>query len=132
MAQDFRVYLSKRNIALLYIGRPVDVPIITMENYTKWYGIYLVMPDGTVEAVDPDVSDAAAKKLSFWPYGDHLFHPQLLIQLRKDHGWEVDERALECAGGRWVREHDMMYELVQANPMLNFGGENDCFDEENG
>lgn len=121
----YRMYLSKRNIPLLYVGDPVDVPIITMENYTKWYGIYLVMPDGSVELVKPDLMMVAAESLPFLPFGDHLYHPQLLIQLRRDHGWEVDERAIETAGGRWVREHNSMLETVAANPMLNFRGEND-------
>jgi len=105
---DNTIYLSKRNISLLYIGKPSDKPIITMENYTKWYDVYMVMPDGGVTTVDSDVIFETASQYQskenpcLWV--DHLYHPLLLEKLAEKLNAELDERAQEVAAGRWYYE----------------------------
>jgi len=105
------IYFSKRNIPLLYIGKPVDKPIITLENYTKWYNVYAVMPDGSVSVVDAaDVIEVASQYRSKENPGlliDHLYHPLLLEKLAEKLGMELDERAQEVAAGRWHYESDI-------------------------
>lgn len=125
MSTNNRVYLSNRELPLLYVREPLDKPVLTLENYTKWYHVFLVMPTGVVEVVDPGAEWAANDKLRFHGIVDHLFHPQLLIQLAKDLDVYTDERALECAGGRWLRENDDLAKHVDAYPVLNFNGEHD-------
>lgn len=104
-------YLSKRNLPLLYVGPPGKVPIVTLENYTKWYDIYLVMPDGSVQTVDShlilEVVDEETSKDHPCLWGDHLYHPVLIEKLAKKLGAQYDERAQEVAAGRWYYESDI-------------------------
>lgn len=92
---------SQRNIPLIYIGRH-DVPIVTMENYMKWYGIYVVHPNGVVENVAPDVLDELCGDDYF--IADHNYHPTLLRRVAKHFNGEVDPVSLEVALGRWKME----------------------------
>ena len=118
-------YLSWRNLPLLYVAEPLDKPVLTMENYTKWYRVQLVMPDGLVIDVPTGKIEEANDKLDLQGWVDHLFHPKLLIQLAKDLDAWIDERAIEVAGGRWMRECDSVQEIVQEYRELDFNGEND-------
>jgi hypothetical protein len=102
-SKDIRVYHSNRGFPLLYMGLPLEVPVVTMENYTKWYRIYMVMPDGSVE----DVSALIDEVMAQYPdamMSDHCYHPRLLYRLAEMNKACVDERAIEVAAGRWVIE----------------------------
>lgn len=125
MAQENFTYLSWRNLPLLYVGKPLDKPVLTLENYTKWYRVQLVMPDGSVQDVESGKILEADDKIQVNGWVDHLYHPQLLIQLARDLDAYTDERAIECAGGRWLRENDALEPLIEAHPNLDFNGEND-------
>jgi len=46
-----RFYFSNRNLPLIYYGEPSEKPVITVENYLKWYDLYLVLPTGSVERI---------------------------------------------------------------------------------
>ncbi len=51
------VLRSERGLPLLYQGTPVySVPVVTAEDYGKWYGVYLVNTNGSIERVE-DPSD---------------------------------------------------------------------------
>lgn len=76
-----------------------DVPIITLENYEKWYNVYVVFPGDKVEKV-PSHLVLEAGDGGLWI--DHDYHPQLLHNLAKIYCGEVDHTALEMAAGRWV------------------------------
>jgi hypothetical protein len=99
-----RTYVSPRGHALLYTGDPVATPVLTAENYTKWYELYVVQPDGSVAEVDiVSVEDASANDpAALWI--DHLYHPRLLHRLAQYLQAELDERLLEVAIGRWLLE----------------------------
>lgn len=105
-----QTYLSKRNIPLLYIARPPTKPVITMENYTKWYDIYIVHSDGSVEVVSPELIEEVKDECSDKEYTclqyDHLYHPYLLQRIAIKLNAFLDERALEVAAGRWYFESD--------------------------
>lgn len=69
-------YLSDRQIPLVYNERPQDKPVLTVENYCKWYNLYLVMPNGEVEKLDDDkiyhlIENACD---TFW--SDHCINPE--------------------------------------------------------
>ena len=100
-----KVYLSERGIPLLcQTPGTFGNPIVTLENYEKWYGPYILHHNGLVEAADPgDLSDINTR-LGGGLIGDHNFHPRLLNELAKHIGGEADWRAIEMAGGRWVSE----------------------------
>lgn len=99
-------YVSYRNLPLL--AQEPDKggrPIITMENYCKWYGVQLLHPDGTVESIDhDDVLSKIERKVGGCLMGDHNFHPTLLVALGKEMNWAVDPLSLEMVTHRWAVE----------------------------
>ena len=97
-------YLSKRGIPLIYCGQPADKPILTLENYGKWYEMYLVNPDGNVVPVDVEVLSETMTLYSEAIQIDHVFSPRLIYRVAQQMDYIVDERALEVAIGRWVME----------------------------
>lgn len=111
MPANFRQYFSERGHPLLFVGEPCSVPVITAENYTKWYNLYIVMPDGSVQQVESgDILEIDDRKVGcLWV--DHHFHPRLFYRLAEKLGGTIDERAVEVAAGRWMieREDDDKY-----------------------
>lgn len=99
-------YVSHRGIPLL--AQEVDPegrPIVTMENYCKWYSVYALHPDGRVESIDPDdVLRKVEKRVGGCLMGDHNYHPTLLTEVAKELGWVVDPKALEMVTHRWAVE----------------------------
>lgn len=115
MANEPRIYLSERGHSLLYVDQPVDLPVLTLENYTKWYeGLYLVMPDGAVEKIAVEVVELVMDKYPDALWVDHLYHPRLLNRLADHLGALLDERAHEVAIGRWMLESDTCGAVVHA------------------
>lgn len=104
MAVAPRVYLSERMHTLLYVGAPINIPVLTLENYTKWYELHLVNPDGSVTTVDSSVIDAVQDQHRDARWVDHLYHPRLLYRVAEYLNAAVDERAVEVAAGRWILE----------------------------
>lgn len=100
-----KVYVSSRGIPLLCQSPSgIGKPIVTMENYCKWYGIDILHPDGSVTHGCPDLMDKIDREFGHKLMGDHNYHPRLLEELAKRIGGIVDWRAVEMAGGRWVSE----------------------------
>lgn len=100
-------YVSDRKIPLLCqepdtFGRIT----VTMEDYSKWYGVILLHPDGRVENVDGDLLNTLEREFRHPVRGDHNFHPQLLNKIAEHYKGVVDWRAFEMACGRWVLEID--------------------------
>jgi len=85
---------------LLFLYISSDVPIITLENYEKWYNVYVVFPGDIVEAIPGDLVAEACGNDGL--HIDHDYHPQLLHNLAKIYCGQVDHLALEVAAGRWV------------------------------
>lgn len=98
--QEVHTYYSWRGIPLIYVGKDVT-PVVTMENYCKWYGIQVVI-DGRVENVHPNILDELCGDDHF--IGDHNYHPELLRRVAKHYGGYVDGISLEAAAGRWAME----------------------------
>jgi hypothetical protein len=100
-----KVYVSQRGIPLLCQSPSTfGKPIVTMENYCKWYGVQVLHPDGRVEGADHDDLSRIADRLGHCLMGDHNYHPRLLNEYAKQIGGTADWRAIEMAGGRWVSE----------------------------
>lgn len=91
---------SERGFPLLW-QRQCDEPIITVENYEKWYNLFVVHPDKRVEVVDSSlILELSEKGSSLWI--DHEFHPRLLLLVAQRYGGCAHAEALEMAAGRWV------------------------------
>lgn len=104
MARENHTYYSDRDHPLLWVAQPLDKPVLTLENYTKWYSQYLVMPDGTVKQVDVGVIDEVMDKDPSALYVDHWPSPRLLYRMAQHLDCFIDERAIEVALGRWIKE----------------------------
>lgn len=100
----YHIYFSERNFPLLYVGEPLDVPVITLENYTKWYEIYMVTSNGQVKKVPISIVQEVMEKYTDALWHDHHIHPRLLYRIAALIGGCVDERAIEVAAGRWMIE----------------------------
>lgn len=105
-------YVSTRNIPLIFQGEPGSDPIITMENYSKWYDIYAVFPDGSVKTItlnELDIetlmteSDGASSVL------DHAYHPMLIQRIAKELCYVIDTVSFEVIVGRWEMEYHNKY-----------------------
>lgn len=100
-----KVYLSWRGIPLLCQSPSTfGKPIVTLENYCKWYGLEILHPDGRVESVDPGILDECCDRVEGVLMGDHNYHPRLINEVAKHIGGIACHRAVEMAGGRWVAE----------------------------
>jgi hypothetical protein len=97
-------YTTERGHHLLFMGQPLDKPVLTLENYGKWYEMHVIQPDGTVAAVDVKVLSETMDIYSDALWIDHLFSPRLIYRVAQQMDYYVDERALEVALGRWVME----------------------------
>lgn len=99
-----QLYLTSHGHSLLYVSEPLDVPVLTLENYTKWYNIYLVQPNGDVVEVDSGIILEVTAKYPDARWVDHLYHPRLLYRVAEHLGAAMCERSIEVAAGRWVIE----------------------------
>lgn len=99
-----KTYTSKRNHPLLFVGEPSTDPILTAENYTKWYELYLVQPDGSVTEVAVEDLQLVMEQHDDARWVDHLYHPRLIYWLADQLKAEIDERLIEVAIGRWILE----------------------------
>ncbi len=94
-------HLSGRGEPLLWQGQCV-VPVITLENYEKWYHIYVVHPDGTVEPVPSSLLTKIVDDGHGILWQDHFFHPELLLLVAQHYKGEAHTTAVEIAAGRWM------------------------------
>lgn len=95
---------SKRGIPL--ICQDVrNEPTITVENYCKWYDIYVIYPDGSIVTASwtkmREIEESSGRTL----IGDHIFHPLLLSEYANIIDGSVDEVSEEVVTGRWIFEH---------------------------
>lgn len=89
------LYVSNHGHPLLW-QEPLDVPVVTVENYEKWYSLYVLFPDGRVETVPGEtILDVDSGGNCLWI--DHCFHPRLLLLVAKHYGGCSHPTALEAA-----------------------------------
>lgn len=99
----YRMFFSDRGLPLVLCQAPVFMPTLTVENYCKWYRLYLVHPDGRVAPVDfPEwaegVDDGQAA------YVDHVPNPNAVVAWANRSGYAVDSQSHEMMVGRWEME----------------------------
>lgn len=99
---DKSIYMTPNNHMLLWNRLPLECPVVTLENYEKWYEIFIVTPNGQVEAVPVETIRAVMDKYHDTHWVDHCYHPRLLYRLAKHLGGCVDPIAVEVAIGRWL------------------------------
>lgn len=94
-----------------------DIPVLCVELHTKWYRLYLVMPDNTVRTC----ADWDILKNQYQDYCDHVWSPKTIAFLGQALGFNIDEQTLELVTGRWIHEivEDDSYILNRDERELN-------------
>ena len=93
-------------------------PIITVENYIKWYHIFVIWPDGNVTKASFDIIEQINNHSTKTLICDHLFHPLLIEKYAEITDSLVDEVSLATITGRWMFEYynkeikDISYALI--------------------
>ncbi len=76
---------------------------LVVEDYCKWYDLWLISPGFTVEAVSyTDLEDCCVDNES--PWHDHTPNPDVIERYCDLHDIYLDERTIELIDGRWVRD----------------------------
>jgi hypothetical protein len=103
------ITLSDRNIPLVYqFNKSISEPVLTVENYPKWYNLYLVNPDRSVIKVEFDaLQDFTPKNES--SYEDHVPNPHAVTKYAVKLGYDLDEQSYEMMVGRWIIECKGLY-----------------------
>lgn len=98
---DHKLYFTGRGKPLI-TTQTYDKPIVTVENYEKWYSIFALHPDGTVTAIDSKEWIGFATDNGMWV--GHRFHPSVLEYVGALFDYYVDPIAVEVCVGRWNEE----------------------------
>lgn len=109
---------SSRGFLLVYQGRPKTMSVVTVENYLKWYELYVVHPDGRCEAA-PFPDDNLIVDQS--PCMDHVPNPNYVVLWANRQGYAVDSRSIEIIAGRWFQEAKQLV-LLQDNDEYSADG----------
>lgn len=103
-----RHYYSPRGYELVYCGDRPQTATLTVENYCKWYEMWLLYPDGSLETVYFSRLDLLCTRETSLrgesPYVDHAPNPTVVARLAQLHSWHIDEQSYEMIVGRWELE----------------------------
>lgn len=113
-----RIYFNDRGHPLAYWGEPRIWPVLTVELYLKWYALYLVMPDGSVEKLEYGrYKHLEDQKDTPILWGDHVLYPPAYDAICEALGLEPDSNSRDLVYGRWVcDEQDCRIEPLQYTP----------------
>lgn len=98
---------SERGHLLTWRYNPIEITVVCMEIYCKWYGLHLIHPNGRVEEV-PFPSDL---ELGTPPYCDHVPNPMVVQRWTEKMNYLMCDLALELIIGRWEIEYKENYNL---------------------
>jgi hypothetical protein len=113
-----RALTSQRGMPLVCQQPNPDKPMLTVENYCKWYDFYLVFPDRHVEAFHSSPERAkffeeaerrCVEEHSESAYCDHAFNPRFMWILADLAGVVLDWTSFELVIGRWEEEYKQTY-----------------------
>lgn len=100
---------SNRNIPLVYQGRILDKPVLTVELYEKWYSYHLVQPTGEVVALSFDLDlnfhKLVEKTIPTLSAIDHMPFPLMYKAICLANDYCEDELSYQLVLGRWTDEH---------------------------
>lgn len=91
---------SRRGHLLVFGSRGADPPVVTVENYCKWYALQVVMPDGSI--AEHDFGQLEPYNTSY--VADHCPNPVAVVRWALAKGFEVHDESLEMILGRWLLE----------------------------
>jgi len=96
--------LSDHGHPLVFQGEPWKNPILTVENYLKWYTLYLVMPDGEIRSLVYTGLILPEKFKDQVLFVDHVPNPRAVAYTASQRHFYVDPVSFEAIIGRWQLE----------------------------
>jgi hypothetical protein len=106
LRDEWHSYKSDRGIPLVYLGpppAPLEPGILTVENYLKWYEIYVVLPSGLVSPLPMGVLDRYHKEChGATAWRDHVPHPDYCWWIPEAYPdqYDWDSQSLDMVVGR--------------------------------
>jgi hypothetical protein len=82
-------------------------PIVTVEDYIKWYDVYVIQPDGSIVVASEaysEIWDSMERRMKKSFFGDHCWHPGGIELFAELIGGVVDPDALGALTVRWITE----------------------------
>ena len=108
-------HFSDRGMPLVFQDelKPGATPVLTVENYKKWYSLFLVTHEGV-------------RKLTYGEFPitwhNHVPNPAQARELAEKNGWEFCSESYEMMVGRFIMEVlDIPHESIGANAALEEG-----------
>lgn len=83
--------------------------LVCLENYGKWYDVFLLNSDGSVESVPTSLVTQISSILFRPTHVDHCYHPELLVAIATYLKAEWCEISYQLAFGRWLSEVEIDY-----------------------
>lgn len=97
-------HLSDRNIPLVY-NEFSERCILTIENYIKWYDIYIVSGHEVKKLPSKYANKYLKEDENRWAWGDHIPSPWFCKWLTESHSeLEWDYCSYQLVVGRWICE----------------------------
>jgi hypothetical protein len=107
---QFVTWFSPRGFPLVYNEpTPLHFPVLTVENYEKWYQLYSVSPGGVVNPVEFQEIETCwtCRHEKYWgrsAFVGHCPNPYAVEVFAHARGFLVCSQSLEMMIGRWQQE----------------------------
>ena len=97
----YRMLYSERGLPLVAYGDyNGGCSVITVENYCKWYSLYLIMPGNEVKKVEFE----RLEDFHETEWYDHVPNPAYVLALARKYGYSIHDLPFEMIIGRYERE----------------------------
>lgn len=108
------MYKSKRNIDLVCQTPSLIHDILTVENYMKWYDLYLITIKGEVKPIAfPEFDQNSKYRTKESPFLDHV--PNAVREFAEINSYYLDYQSYEMIVGRWEIEVKERYGEANLN-----------------
>lgn len=100
-------FQSERGVPLVTQQTHDTKPMLTVENYDKWYDLYIITVDGYVEKTEVIENEltSKARSLLFDGWSDHAFNPNHFKELAEEMNFNYDTATIESVERRWQTDH---------------------------
>lgn len=112
MTYNIQIHKSPRGMPLMWMLAPGVKPTLTVENYLKWYELFLLHPNGEIESVPfSKLDDPAFCYSDESAYCDHVPNPAAVYRYAEANDYHLDDQAFEMIVGRWELEYHENYHI---------------------
>jgi hypothetical protein len=103
-----KYYYSERDIPLVFYkekGFRLSQPVLTVENYSKWYKLHLIKNEKVIEYYpDEKILKYLENRFETYFISNHCFNPIIVQKIAEIEKFHLCEQSLEMIIGRWELE----------------------------